>query len=227
MQVSDPIVLYILILVFVSLVLLLIGVILLYLKLVKTFDDYRRGRDKDVDPATLIAQAQIKSQKILEEAHRKAAEMLANAQAFLQKDENNLVTEIEKANKASEKIFQQSLEEIQKHSIQMVQNIPQDIKITLISTLDNFRISLTQEVTKAQQEANNAIKQAYARALEEVESYKEERMKQVDSSILSIVKDVTEKVLSKEISLEEHEKLVLRALEEARKQNIFCHIFDY
>jgi len=221
MQVSDPIVLYILILVFVSLVLLLIGVILLYLKLVKTFDDYRRGRDKDVDPATLIAQAQIKSQKILEEAHRKAAEMLANAQAFLQKDENNLVTEIEKANKASEKIFQQSLEEIQKHSIQMVQNIPQDIKITLISTLDNFRISLTQEVTKAQQEANNAIKQAYARALEEVESYKEERMKQVDSSILSIVKDVTEKVLSKEISLEEHEKLVLRALEEARKQNIF------
>jgi flagellar biosynthesis/type III secretory pathway protein FliH len=102
----------------------------------------------------------------------------------------------------------------------MIQNIPQDIKITLISVIDSFRLSLTDEIKRAQSEANKVVMDAYKESLASIERYKQERMKQVDDSILDIVKEVTKKVLSKTLTIEEHEKLVYKALEEAKRQKV-------
>ena len=51
-------------------------------------------------------------------------------------------------------------------------------------------------------------------------------MREIDESIVMILKEVARKVLAKEISQEEHEKLVLKALEEAKRQGGFGTITE-
>lgn len=220
MQITDSLIGYVLILILVSLVLLLIGIVTHYLRLVNEFSNYRRGLEKTTDPQVLIAQAQRQAQKILEEAYTQSRQIISKTEDFLKKEEGELAKELDKSTDVYTKLYQDALSSSQKQSLQMLQNLPQDIKITLISAVDSFRISLTQEVTKAQATANAGLREAYSKAFDELQKYKEDRMKQVDSSILSIVRQVSERVISKDIDVEEHEKLVLRSLEEAKRENL-------
>jgi|SRR3989344_1078244 len=211
---------YILILIVLALILLIIGIIILYFRLQKEYQELKIGKESGLSPEITIDQARQRSQQILEEAYKKAADSLSRADAFLDREGGILQKELQEVEKSYAKSYGEAIESSKVKAEQMIQNIPQDIKITLISAIDSFRISLSQEVTKAQVEANKTIKEAYENAAIEVNKYKEERMKQVDNAILSIVKDVTEKVLGKTISSDEHEKLVQKALEEAKKQKI-------
>lgn len=206
----------------ISLILLLIGLIVLYIRLLGKYEVLRHGKEQiQVDPETLVSQARARSQAILEEAQGKSREIISQAQNFLKRDEGLLAAELEKAQSVYTKSYNEAIAASQKKAESMMQNIPQDIKMTLVSAIDNFRVSLTQEIGKAQEEANKAIREAYQKAADEVNKYKEDRMKQVDRGILEIVKDVTEKVLAKSVSTDEHEKLVQKALEEAKRQKIF------
>jgi F0F1-type ATP synthase membrane subunit b/b' len=214
--------LYIFALIIVSLTLLCISVLVLYFRLIGKYEELRHGKEKqDVDPQTLIEQARTRSRQILEEAHAKSVQIISRSEAYLAREESVLGKELEKAQASYQKSFDSAISASQSKAEQMIQNIPQDIKMTLISVIDNFRVSLAREVQKTQDDANKTIREAYQTAAEEVSKYKEERMRQVDESILSVVKDVTEKVIGKSVSAEEHEKLVLKSLEEAKRQKIF------
>ncbi len=218
----DSSILYIFALIGISLTLLLVGILIMFLKLLFKYDELKHGKEKvSVDPETLVTQARARSQQILEEAHIKSRDMVAKAEAFLKREDGALNKEIEKAESVYLKTYNEAIKASGDKAEKMIQNIPQDIKLVLVSVIDNFRVTLSKEIEKAQQDANKSIKEAYEKAAEEVNKYKEDRMKQVDSSILSIVKDVTEKVLSKSVSTEEHEKLVQKALEEAKRQKVF------
>lgn len=179
------------------------------------------GKESKIDPETLLSQARLRSQQILEEAHVKAAQMISRSQEFIKGSDSAVAKEIDKVHQIYAKTYTEAIEKSKNTAEKMIQNIPQDVKISLITAIDSFRIGLQQEVNKAQSLASLAIKEAYEKASEEVNKYKEDRMAQVDKAILAIVKDVTEKVLSKSVSLEEHEKLVQKSLQEAKKQKIF------
>ncbi len=218
----DNTLIYVLALISVSLVLLAIGLVTLYLKLIDKYNELKHGKEtQQVNPETLIAQARARSQQILEEAHTKAVSLLSGSQEFMKRDEGLIAKQLEKAQEEYSKTYKDLITASGVKAQTMIDRIPQEIKMTLVSAIDNFRVSLTQEIGKAQEEANKAIREAYQNAADEVNKYKEERMKQVDASILDIIKEVTEKVLSKSVSVDEHEKLVQRALEEAKKQKIF------
>ena len=217
----DQTLIYIFALVLVSFILLFVGLFVMYLRLLRKYDELRRLPDEEINPEILVDRARQRSQQILEDAHTKSRQMLANTEKYLVSEDSQMSKVLEKVGNVYTTKYEEAIGNSKAKAEQMIQNIPQDIKLTLVSALDSFRISLSQEVNKAQAEANKAIKEAYEKAAAEVNNYKEERMRQVDNSILEIVKDVTEKVLAKSVSTEEHEKLVQKALEEAKRQKIF------
>ena len=217
----DPSIIYILILMLVSLFIFCVGLVALYLRLMKRYDELKHGKEANIDPETLLSQARLRSQQILEEAHVKAAQVLTRSQDFVKDESGVIAKELQKLHQTYAKTYSDAIESSKSSAEKMIQNIPQDVKVSLITAIDSFRVSLMHEVNKAQTQASAAIKEAYEKAAEEVNKYKEQRMSQVDKSILTIVKDVSEKVLSKSISIEEHEKLVQKSLEEAKKQRIF------
>lgn len=217
----DQSLLYILVFVMSALILLLIGVAVSYINLMIKFSRYKEGREKDIDPATLLAQAREKSEEILKDAHKKSLETISKAEDFLKRDEGVITQELTQTTSKYNQLYQETLKAVQAGASEQLQNLPNDLKLTMVSAIDNFRKSLSVEITKAQEETRNTIKEAYSKASMEIEKYKEDRMKQIDASILSVIKEVTEKVLGKSISYDEHEKLVQKALEESKKKNIF------
>jgi F0F1-type ATP synthase membrane subunit b/b' len=217
----DQSLIYILILIIAVLVMLCIGLVILYIKELSSKKDYVTGDDQSQTDSKVFEKAESKSQKILEEAYTKAREIVSDADNYLKKEESELAKAVDRAQEVYTHSYNEAIKSTEIKAEQMIQSIPQDIKVTLISVIDSFRVSLTDEIKRAQGDANKVITEAYKQAMEGVEKYKEERLKEVDDSILDIVKDVTEKVLGKTLSLEEHEKLVHKALEEAKRQKIF------
>jgi len=212
---------YIAILIFVSLLLLLIGIVVTYIRLTRKYLDLKEGRIKDVDPMTLLANAQGEAQKMLVDANSQAQQILAKAKEFMSTGESTLTSEMKNVSQIYANKYGLTLKEIETESLKMLQNIPEDVRKILGSEITNIKIALTEEAKKAENDAKAIVVDAYKKAEAEVESYKSERFRQIDESVLFILKELARKVLAKEISQEEHEKLVLKALDEAKRQNVF------
>ena len=55
----------------------------------------------------------------------------------------------------------------------------------------------------------------------DIEAYKESRYADAEESVKQIVQKVSQEVLNKSISLEDHQKMVIDALEKAKKEGVF------
>ncbi|GAF70001.1 unnamed protein product, partial [marine sediment metagenome] len=168
-----------------------------------------------------LKRTQIEAQKLIDEASQKAQEIIRNTKTFTDKSTNLLTQEIQNATQNYAVLYGETLRRIQDESVKIVATIPNDVKESVINELTSLRSILQDELKRSQEEARKIIGQVYKEVETEIENYKEKRMKQLDDSILEIVEQVSRKVLAKEISLEEHEKLVMKALEEAKRQEIF------
>lgn len=218
---SESMILYIAILVFIALTLLLTALVIAYLRLVNKYLELKEAKEKGVDPEELLSAARIKSQKILEEAIIRANKIISQSQVFLEEHNKDLLQILNKVSEMYAKRYQESLGLVQEEAIKMLQNIPNDLKVFMVSAIDGFRETLTKEVEKTQKEVADSLRESIIAAQHEIERYKEERKREIDERIVEYVAEVTKRVLRKEISIDEHEKLVLKALEEAKRQGIF------
>ena len=212
---------YLAIFIAIALVLLLIGVVVSYLRLINKYLALKEGRDTQLDPRVIIATAQAKAQKVVEDAHVAARETLAKSDKYLQGESGLVAKELERMGQIYAKTYEEALINMQQASLRTFANIPQDIKLFVVKALDDFRLTLSAEVARAQTQTLAALEQSIKGAEAEIDKYKEGRMRQIDVSAAKLVTEVTRKVLGKSISVDEHEKLVMRALEEAKRQNIF------
>lgn len=216
----DTALLYIAILVASALVLLLIGLIIAYLRLIGKVVTLKEERKKESGLAT-IEQAQASAQKMIEDARIQAQQVISSAQVFTNNQAGVLQKEIRNATRANSIKYEESLKLVQNESIKMLSNIPKDISVALDTQLVNIRATIQTEIEKASSDAKVQVDNVYKRAEEEVQNYKLQRLKQIDDSIMSILEEVSRKVLAKQISHDEHEKLVAKALEEAKEQHVF------
>lgn len=220
MNFSDSSLVYIFIFIFVALTLLLISVVVIYLRIVNKYIDLKEGRNQALDPKVVLEKAQQKSEAILEDAHIKARDIINKADEFLVKQQEVLSKDLEKVNDIYVKEYQKQLASIISTSAKVLENVPNDVKTFMVQAVDDFRVALSQEVAKAQSETSKAMQDAYKKAQEDIDKYKEVRMRQIDASAAELVAVVTRKVLGKEISTDEHEKLVVKALEEIGRAHV-------
>lgn len=201
--------------------LLLVGVIILYLGLVRKYLGLRDAKDKDLDPHTILSKAQKRSQEILEDAHRTATEIVGRAEKFLSAQEGKVAKELEKASESYANYFKDSLRRVEDDAKKTLDNVPEEIKKIYATEIVNIRTTLEAELSKAREDSRQIVLEAYKKAESEVENYKKQRLNQIDESIIIILQEVARKVLSREINQEEHEKLVMKALQEAKRQHVF------
>ncbi len=158
---------------------------------------------------------------MIEDARIQAQQVISGAQIFTNNQAGVLQKEIQNATQANSAKYQESLRLVQNESIKMLSSVPKDVGTALSSQLVNIRATIQQEIEKASTDAKAQVDNAYKRAEAEVQNYKLQRLKQIDDSIISILEEVSRKVLAKQISHDEHEKLVTKALEEAKEQHVF------
>ncbi len=91
-------------------------------------------------------------------------------------------------------------------------------------TLGMFETFLKDQTIGYKQQMEKKIDDLRNRVNEQVNEYRKEKLKRVDKAINDIIISVAKIVIGHSLNIKEHNELVLRALEEAKKEGFFSHL---
>ncbi len=99
--------------------------------------------------------------------------------------------------------YQASLKQITTLSLSGFQNVTSELELALQQQIRDFRQTLLNNLEK------------------EIETYKTAKMHRIEQASNGIVQKVAQEILNKSLSLEDHQNLVIKSLERAKKDGLF------
>lgn len=176
--------------------------------------------------------ARQKGVKMIDDANNKALDIInkvtlsSDAASEIFKEEVSRVSslrvkEFEKTTADFIKIYFQILQDLKTKNIEVFQDISKDIEIHTTKEIENFRESMQKLTSLSQGEVKRKIDFDYANSLKEIENYKKEELQKIDQEIYEFLEKISKLVLGKALSISEHEKLIEKSLEKAKKEGIF------
>ncbi len=180
----------------------------------KEMDLERRGHKVDSDYHAIVDDALTKERKIVDDAAREATQIISGAKYINESTKSSIdqtlqkmVSEISSSASTSAhqflEYYHNSLRQISVNSVTDFQKIIREMEADYQKQLKDFEQNVLPNMQK------------------DIEAYKEARYKDADAQVKKIVQKVSQEVLNKAMSLDEHEKLVLDALEKAKKEGMF------
>lgn len=180
----------------------------------------------------LLDEARAKAINIIDEANNRALDIVGKvtlstdaASEDFKKDLRHIsstqIGEFEKATTDFTKIYSQTLQDLKIKNIEVFQNVSKDIEINTMEEIKNFKESMQKLTTSYQEEVRKKIDIDYEAAKKEVEVYRKEELEKIDSGIYEFLGKLSKLVLGKAISLSDHEDLIEKSLEKAKKEGVF------
>jgi polyhydroxyalkanoate synthesis regulator phasin len=204
---------------------ILVAVFTMYLRLVKRYLSLKDENDrqkKEVKEAEeqQLTKASEEAKQIIAGAYAKAQELVKVSSVFNDAEKAKLQTALTALVNEEIKEYRKVLDEAGKVSISAVERLSRDVKDQITPELGNIKETIEKQIKNASEETKVAISSAYAIVEKEVDDYKKKMLTEIDKLTLSVVKELSQKVLGKTISTKEQEDMVISALEEAKKQRI-------
>ena len=132
---------------------------------------------------------------------------------FLQDSKNQLMTHKQAAkNEASQKVYRAF------NLIRKLQSIAEDLEKHV---QDEYQVIIKQAHEEKEQILDDARKKAQQitqSAEDELGQYKEQRQQEIEKNLVKLVIDVTEKVVERTLSYEDHVELIQEALDEVKQK---------
>lgn len=201
----------------------------------------------DTEYHQVIDSALAKERKILEDATTQADKIIADAKLTTQTTETSInqalqtmTTTVEKeVNDASHALAttSQQTEQAVSQSLQVMgSSVQKETSLASHNMAINYESYLKQIATQSltdfqtiiknlQVDLQKQLKEFHATLLpaleKEVENYKQMRLKQADQTIEHVIRQASQEILNKSISLTDHHNLVIQSLEKAKKEGIF------
>ncbi len=155
-----------------------------------------------------------KERKILEDAAYEANQIIAGTKYVatstkdamdlaLKKMEGSMQNEANTTSGEFTKSYAASLQQVAKQSLADFQNVTKTMEEELQKQTREFRDSLLPQLEK------------------DLDDYKKLRLQQADRTVTHIIQEVSQQILNKSLPLEDHQRLLLEALEKAKKQGVF------
>jgi F0F1-type ATP synthase membrane subunit b/b' len=207
-------------------------IVLFYLSLVKRLKSAETERDllkkAASDGPGSVEGARKQSMIIIQRAQEKAEQILTETKQFQLDAKRILETEMkdvsatqsQELQKASSELIQnyeESLNKVKNEDINMFKTITEGIQKDLTKEMQDFKTTLEKQTFSSQKMIESKLNEQYSQVNTEIEAYKKERLKTVDTHILQLLEKITLLTLSKSLSLKDHEELVLESLQEAKK----------
>lgn len=196
-----------------SLAVMFLAIVTLYV-VVSYHKTLARQRELEAEVASLRAKGSEEARKLILNAQLQATEVIKNAEVKAQE----LINASEIFSKEYKEKFQLSLEQ---ETNKMLSNMSKNISTQVDNEINALHKAMIVETAKVRESVGKSITEAYAGAQAQVEEYKKAAIERVNSSIFEIVSAASKKVLKEGLTRAQQEKLVLRALEEAKRQNVF------
>jgi hypothetical protein len=162
----------------------------------------------------VVDDALAKERKILEDAAFASSQIIAGAKYVTSSSQEQLNQALQKmegsiehqANTSSQdltKNYSASLQQVANQSLTEFQTIVRSLQIDLQKQTKDFGSTMLPTIEK------------------ELEEYKKMRLQQADRTITHVVQEVSQEILNKALSLDDHQQLLIEALEKAKKEGIF------
>ena len=162
---------------------------------------------KEVDKA----KEKIKS---LEQETQEISKITLKARMEAQnKMEEEILKNINQLNAQAKKEFL----EIRKKTNETINELTKESKKHLEEFIKNLKLELV-DLKKVEDEV---LKYYVENTKKELENYKQQKIKEVDQNIYKIIEKVIKNTTGKLINVSEHQELVIKALEKAKKEGIF------
>jgi len=196
-----------------------------YRKLIEKYDKIRTSAQEaekalEQQRARVLEEAKVQAKQIVTEAQTRSGQLISEAASFGNQTKELLGSELNKLQAVELGYYQKALEETKLQAQASLGGISKDVRQEVVRQIDAVRIGLTGEIQKAQLETRQMLSASYKKMEDEIEAYKAERLKRVDETIFEILKDVSAKAIGKTLSLEDHEDVVVKALEDAKKEHV-------
>jgi flagellar biosynthesis/type III secretory pathway protein FliH len=177
-------------------------------------DIEKREKKTDTEYHQVVDDALSKERKILEDATIEASQIINETEfvsqaskdsidaalAQMKKDIQNETTAAAHNFRSS---YQQELKKLTDQSLNDFQTISKELQEGLHKQVTEFHNNMLPSLEK------------------ELDEYKQSRIKQTEQSIKGIVQKVSQQVLNKSISTDDHQKLLLESLDKAKREGIF------
>jgi len=188
--------------------------------------------DDSRENAELLSQTRQKAMRMIDKANNEALDIISKAnlsadtasEAFKQEMSYVSSAQLKDFKKTTSdfiKAYLQVLQDLKIKNIETFQNVSKDIEMNTIQEIKNFKESMEKLTALSQNEVKKKIDADYVASKKEIEDYKKEELQKIDSGIYELLEKISKLVLGKAISLSEHENLIEKSLEAAKKEGIF------
>lgn len=171
----------------------------------------------------ILEDAKISSLKIIEESTRKAQKIVQDTSEIniesKKKLDNVLNSMLEQSSRSVVdlsnnfmSLYEKTLQVEQTKSLELIKNVAQNAEKSLIKNVTNFENQLYQHTIKNEDDVKDLIHQEYMKAHNEIERYKITAVRELDSKILSLIKEVSKEIFTESIEIPLHQELVLQIL---------------
>lgn len=159
--------------------------------------------------------------KILDHAHHQSQHIVAKAQEeALQIISAANVSASDNKRNVDERADKLAREQLRKFE-ENLRTISEGLKQATVKEAGEFRKALELETTKGQKMVGESLANQFDKVAVEIDEYKKNKMKEVDAQIHEIIGEVFVKIAGKLIPVDQQQKLVISALEQAKKDHVF------
>jgi len=153
---------------------------------------------------------------ILDQAQNAAREIVSKAGNITNGNNADLLKLVNENLKMQKASYDQAFLIISENITKTFNSMPTDVKKQVEVEVAKLVSVIEADMSTLQTALQASLKQPFEEAQREVDTYKKERIKQFEGNLFSILSDISREVLRKELTSEEHEKMVLKALEEKK-----------
>ncbi len=181
---------------------------------------------------SLIEDARNTSLKVMQDAQAKAQQILADSTSFSVASKNVLSKDLQDV--ASKQLstfdtvssqllseYKSALETQEKKNISTLEGMSTELKGELLHEVDEFKDILHRETIESQQMVDQKISSEFKKLEEEINAYKARQLHNIDDKVYKILAQISKDVFGKVLTIEDHQDIILKALEKAKEQGIF------
>lgn len=170
---------------------------------------------------TYEKEALERSQKIIDRSIVEASAIISKAQVLEEEVKSKISQSTDEISETQKDVYKKVLEEVKNQLYEVVQKASYDIKQDAQEEIASFANSVREETIATETEVKSKISEEYANLERDLEEYKRSKMAETAEAVEKLVKEVSKKVFSESLTNENHKDLILRALEEAKRNNVF------
>ena len=193
---------------------------------------WRKHREVLHESANIVEDAHARANKLVEQAVEKAGKTISEGEYLREDLVKNFEKDLEKVaetmkgnlsvdEKSFEQAFQTFAESLRAEYLKKVDATLASIDAQAQKEIQDFRSSVEKATLDSQSNLQKNISGEFEKAQAEIKAYQDQQMKTIDQAIENVLQKVAQDVLSRSLTLEDHQQLIIDSLEKAKKEEFF------